>query len=59
MVRWRNTHHHPPKGETKPTKGPADPRWFAIPPKYADPAKSGLQYEVTRGKNTWDVPLKD
>jgi hypothetical protein len=47
------------KGETKPKKGLADPRWFAIPPKYADPGKSDLQYEVTRGKNTLEVVLKD
>lgn len=48
------------KGESvaKP-KGPADPRWFALPANASDPEKSGLRFEVTRGANNWEVKVND
>jgi hypothetical protein len=39
-------------GSEKPGK------YVAIPPKYADPAQSGLTYEVTPGSQTYDIKLE-
>ena len=48
------------KGESVATpKGPPDPRWFALPASASDPEKSGLQFEMVRGPNVWDVKVKD
>jgi hypothetical protein len=33
-------------------------KWFAIPPKYGDPEKSGLKLSVNGGSNPFDIPLK-
>jgi hypothetical protein len=33
--------------------------WFAIPDDYADMERSGLRYQVKRGKNTWDIKLTE
>jgi hypothetical protein len=48
------------KGDTEPhAKGPPDPRWFPLPTRYADPSQSGLEFNVTRQKNTWEIKLTD
>jgi hypothetical protein len=47
------------KGESVAKKGPADPRWFALPSNASDPEKSGLRFEVTSGVNNWEVKVND
>jgi hypothetical protein len=39
----------PPKDNSK---------WFPIPEDYGDFKKSGLSYDITAGRNPWDIDLK-
>lgn len=40
-----------------PTDGPSVPGEMITPPRYADPAQSGLRCTVERGANQYDIPL--
>jgi hypothetical protein len=54
--------YKPPPGQQAPaglaSKEDTADRFVAIPPKYADPAESGLSLEVKGGSQTYNIELK-